>query len=55
MLDELRRRNVHRVALAYLACAWLLGQMVETVSPAFDWSGQVLRGLLILLSVLRRH
>jgi len=35
MLDELRRRNVHRVALAYLAGAWLLIQVVETLTPDF--------------------
>ena len=35
MLDELRRRNVHRVAIAYLATAWLLVQVVETLTPDF--------------------
>jgi hypothetical protein len=35
MLDELRQRNVHRVALAYLAGAWLLIQVVETLTPDF--------------------
>ncbi len=33
--DEVRRRNVHRVALFYLAGAWLLIQVVETVFPDF--------------------
>jgi len=51
MLEELRRRNVHRVAIAYLAGAWLLVQIVETLLPAFDWPGQVLRVVLILLAV----
>ena len=35
MLDDLRQRNVHRVALAYLAGAWLLIQVVETLTPDF--------------------
>ena len=33
MFDQLRQRNVHRVALAYLAGAWLLIQVVETLTP----------------------
>jgi len=35
MLDELRQRNVHRVALGYLAGAWLLIQVIETLTPDF--------------------
>ena len=35
MFNELRQRNVHRVALAYLAGAWLLIQVVETLTPDF--------------------
>ncbi len=33
MLNQLLQRNVHRVALAYLAGAWLLIQIVETLTP----------------------
>lgn len=33
MLQQLRQRNVHRVALAYLASAWLVIQVVETLTP----------------------
>jgi len=33
MLEQLRQRNVHRVALAYLAGAWLLIQIVDTLTP----------------------
>ena len=43
MLNQLRQRNVHRVALAYLAGAWLLIQVVETLTPdssyANGWLG----------------
>jgi adenylate cyclase len=51
MLEEARRRNVHRVALAYIAASWLLVQVVETLMPAFDVSPQVLRVLVILLVI----
>ena len=33
MFEKLRQRNQHRVALAYLAGAWLLIQVVETLTP----------------------
>jgi adenylate cyclase len=33
MLEQLKQRNVHRVALAYLAGAWLVIQVVETLTP----------------------
>jgi len=33
MLDQLRQRNVHRIAIAYLAFAWLVIQVVETLTP----------------------
>jgi len=51
MLEEARRRNVHRAAIAYIAASWLLIQVVETLMPAFDWSPQGLRVLVILLAV----
>ena len=33
MLEQLRQRNVHRVAAAYLAAAWLIIQVIETLTP----------------------
>jgi TolB-like protein len=39
-IAELKRRNVFRVALAYLALAWLLTEVADTLFPAFgipDW------------------
>lgn len=47
-LAELRRRNVHRVLVAYLAVGWLLAQVAEFLSDAFGWPGWVLRALVIL-------
>ena len=35
-LDELTRRNVFRVAIGYLAGAWLLIQILETLFPIFS-------------------
>jgi TolB-like protein len=35
-LSELNRRNVLRVAVAYLVSAWLLIQIAETILPLFD-------------------
>ena len=50
MLDELRRRNVHRTALAYLAGSWLLVQVVETLTPDF-LPASVFRITVILLAI----
>jgi len=50
MYDELRRRNVHRVALAYLAGAWLLVQIVETLTPDF-LPAIVFRTTVIILAI----
>ena len=51
LYDELKRRNVIRVAIGYLAAAWLLIQIVETLSPTFGVPDEVLRGLTIVLAV----
>ena len=48
---ELRRRNVIRMAGLYLVGAWLIVQVAETVLPAFDVPGWVLRALIILLAI----
>ena len=40
LYNELKRRNVFRVAIAYLAGAWLLIEVAGTLFPAFgvpDW------------------
>ena len=40
LYHELKRRNVLRVAIAYLALAWLLTEVAGTLFPAFgipDW------------------
>ena len=35
--NELKRRNVVRVAIAYNVAAWLVIQVVETIFPAFGF------------------
>ncbi len=51
LLAELKRRNVIRMSGLYLVGAWLLVQVAETVLPAFDVPGWVLRALIILLAL----
>jgi TolB-like protein len=51
LFEELKRRNVVRVAAAYAAAAWLVAQVAETVFPVFDLPGQLLRGLFIVLAL----
>jgi TolB-like protein/alkylhydroperoxidase family enzyme len=50
MFDQLRQRNVHRVALAYLAGAWLLVQVVETLTPDILPAGTV-RATVIVVAI----
>ncbi len=48
-LEELRRRNVFKVGLAYLAMAWLLLQVGDTVFPAFGAPAWALQALIVFL------
>ena len=50
MLNELRRRNVHRVAFAYAAGAWLVIQVVDTLTPDF-FPAVVFRATVIIAAV----
>ena len=49
LLDELKRRNVIRVAIAYLASAWLLIQVGETLFAIYQWPESALRLMTTLL------
>jgi TolB-like protein len=51
LIQELRRRNVFRMAGLYLVGAWLLVQVASTVLPAFGAPGWVLRTLIALLAI----
>jgi TolB-like protein len=48
-LAELRRRNVHRAAIAYLAIAWITAQVAEFLAEAFAWPAWVLRAVVVVL------
>lgn len=51
LVSELRRRNVFRVAIAYLVVAWLIVQVGATLAPALhldDWVNTALLFFLIL-------
>ena len=50
-IHEIRRRNVHRVALAYLGAAWLLVQILETVLPVYEVDDAVIRWVILALLV----
>ena len=51
LIDELRRRHVFRAAVAYLAAAWLLIQVLETLLPIFGLSETSMKVVVILLAV----
>jgi len=50
-IEELKNRNVIRVAIAYLAAAWLLIQFVETLFPVFGLSDALIRLVVIVLAI----
>ena len=49
---ELKRRNVFRVAAAYIVVAWLLIQVAETIFPLFGFDDTAARIVVITLSIL---
>ena len=51
LFSELKRRNVFRIAIAYLAAAWLVTEVAGTVLPAFGYGDAELRVIIILLAV----
>jgi len=51
LVSELKRRNVHRAAAAYVALSWLLIQIAETVLPAFGFGGRPVRAVIIALMI----
>ena len=51
ILEELKRRNVIRVAIAYLTGAWLLVEVVETLFPIYGLSNASIRLVVTLLAI----
>jgi len=50
-LNELKRRNVFRVAIAYLAGAWLLIEVTDTLFPIYGFSDAAIRLVVTLLAI----
>lgn len=50
-LEELKRRHVWRVAIAYAVAAWLLVQVATQVFPFFDIPNWAVRLVVILLAI----
>lgn len=48
-LGELKRRNVYKVAVAYIVAGWALAQGVAQVLPVFDTPNWVVRLLVVLI------
>jgi len=51
LYNELKRRNVFRVAIAYLAGAWLLIEVAGTLFPAFGVPDWAVRFVVIILGL----
>jgi len=49
--QELKRRKVYRVAIAYVVGSWALAQGLAQVLPVFDISNSAIRGVIALLLV----
>src|SRR5205814_3382246 len=48
---ELKRRNVYKVAIAYIVGGWALSQGIAQVFPVFDIPNWIIR-LIVLLVIL---
>jgi len=49
--EELKRRNVLRVGIAYTVTGWLVIQVVETIFPAFGFGDAAVRTAVIVLAI----
>ena len=51
LINELKRRKVIRVGIAYLALAWLVVQVAETLLPAYGFGDAAIRTMVAVLAV----
>ena len=51
VFSELKRRNVLRVAAAYIAVAWLVIQVSETLFPLFGLGDSAVRSIAIISAI----
>jgi TolB-like protein len=49
--EELKRRNVFRVAIAYIITSWLLAQVLELIFDSFGTPDWVMKSILVLMAV----
>ena len=48
---ELKRRNVYKVAIAYVVAGWALAQGIAQVFPVFDVPNWVVRLVVVLVII----
>ncbi|MFZ3376503.1 MAG: hypothetical protein WA183_13205 [Chthoniobacterales bacterium] len=48
---ELKRRNVYKVAIAYIVAGWALSQGIAQVFPVFDVPNWVIRSIVLLIII----
>jgi len=49
--EELRYRNVFRVAIAYIVASWLIAQATDLAADAFDAPDWVMKMLIVVLLI----
>ena len=53
--SELKRRNVYKVAVAYIVAGWALSQGIAQVFPVFDIPNWIIRLIVLLLLLVIFH
>ena len=48
--NELKRRNVFKVGIAYVVVAWLIAQVLQLVFESFGTPGWAIKTVLVLLA-----
>lgn len=51
LISELRRRNVLRVAVAYIVASWLFAQVIELAADVFETPAWVMKFIITLLAI----
>ena len=51
IFEELKRRNVVRVGIAYLAISWVVLQIIDVVAPILEFPDWVAKMVLLALAV----
>src|SRR5260370_7067071 len=49
--SELKRRNVYKVAVAYIVAGWALSQGIAQVFPVFDVPNWIIRLIVVLIVI----